>query len=373
MNVLVTGANGFIGKNLVTHLRRNDDLKVLTFEKDNNEDELKQLLIQSDFIFHLAGINRPEKVDEFYSGNSGLTEKIISILKDNNLKVPILLSSSIQAANDNDYGKSKLESEEHLVGFTELLEVPLYIFRLPNVFGKWCRPNYNSVIATWCYNIANDLEIKVSDRSIELSLVYIDDVVNSFIDIMKGETVRYKTPEKNYYSVDKTYNKNLGEILDLLESFKAKRENLYVDNVGDGFERILYATYLSYFKNGQFSYGIPGHSDERGSFFEILKTLKSGQFSVSTSKPGITRGNHYHHTKNEKFLVIKGKAIIRFRHILEDTIFEYIVRGDKPEIFDIPPGYTHNISNVGNDEMILIIWANEVFDQNNPDTYYEEV
>ena len=239
---------------------------------------------------------------------------------------------------------------------------------MPNVFGKWCKPNYNSVIATWCNNIANDLDITVSDRAVKLSLVYIDDVVNTF-----SKHLTEKIDDKEYYSIPTIYERTLGEILELLYSFKNNRNNLIINKVGTGFERALYSTYLSYLPKDKFSYELTEHKDNRGAFVEIIKTLDSGQFSISTSKPGITRGNHYHNTKNEKFLVIKGEAIIRFRHIYSDEVIEYPVSDKKLEVVDIPVGYTHNITNTGDSEMILVIWANELFDKKNPDTYFLEV
>ena len=284
------------------------------------------------------------------------------------LKIPILVTSSIQVERDNDYGKSKLEGENLLREYSKKNNVPVYIYRLPNVFGKWCRPNYNSVIATWCNNIANDLDIIVSDRAVKLSLVYIDDVVNTF-----SKHLTEKIENKEYYTIPTIYEKSLGEILDILYSFKNNRNNLIINKVGTGFERALYSTYLSYLPKDKFSYELTEHKDNRGAFVEIIKTFDSGQFSISTSKPGITRGNHYHNTKNEKFLVIKGEAIIRFRHIYSDEVIEYPVSDKKLEVVDIPVGYTHNITNTGDSEMILVIWANELFDKKNPDTYFLEV
>jgi len=368
MNVLVTGADGFIGKNLVERLNLQKDIKVYKFDKENSINELKESLKEIDFIFHLAGVNRPQNIDEFYTGNRDFTEDLIKIIEDNNFKIPILISSSIQAEKDNDYGKSKLAAEELLVNYSKKNNVSVFIYRLPNVFGKWCRPNYNSVIATWCYNIANSLEVSISDENNILKLVYIDDVINCFISELNNKVENY-----SYCSVPIVYEKTLGEILKLLISFKDSRDNLLIENIGFGFERVLYTTYLSYMPKNQFSYSIPSHSDERGRFIEIFKTFGCGQFSISFSKQGITRGNHYHHTKNEKFLVIKGKALIRFRNILETEIIEYNVSDEKMEIVDIPPGYAHNIRNTGSDEMILVVWANEIFDKNNPDTYNLEV
>ena len=368
MEVLVTGAKGFIGKNLLERLSRVENLVIHSFDTENKIDELEEYIDRIDFIFHLAGINRPENPEEFYKGNRDTIKELINLIEKRELKIPILVTSSIQVDRDNDYGRSKLQGEMFLREYSERNNVPVYIYRLPNVFGKWCRPNYNSVIATWCHNIANDLDIQISDRNISLNFVYIDDVVNTFTDHILEIKER-----KAYYEIPISYTKTLGEIADLLYSFKKNRNNLIIEKVGRGFERALYSTYLSYLPKDKFSYELIEHKDTRGAFVEILKTKDSGQFSISTSKPGITRGNHYHNTKNEKFLVIKGEAVIRFRHITSDEVIEYYVSDKKLEVVDIPVGYTHNITNIGDEEMVLVIWANELFDKENPDTYYLEV
>lgn len=368
MEVLVTGAKGFIGKNLLERLSRIENLVVHSFDIDNKIEELEEYIDRVDFIFHLAGINRPENPEDFYKGNRDTIKVLTDLIESKKLKIPILVTSSIQVDRDNDYGKSKLQGEIFLKEYSKRNNVPVYIYRLPNVFGKWCRPNYNSVVATWCNNIANNLDIQISDRNISLTFVYIDDVVDSFVSHILEEKEK-----KEYYEISITYIKTLGEIADLLYSFKENRKSLVIEKVGTGFERALYSTYLSYLPKDKFSYELTEHKDNRGAFVEILRTKDSGQFSISTSKPGITRGNHYHNTKNEKFLVIKGEAIIRFRHINSDEIIEYHVSDKKLEVVDIPVGYTHNITNVGNDEMVLVIWANELFDRENPDTYYLEV
>ena len=368
MEVLVTGAKGFIGKNLLERLSRVENLVIHSFDTENKIDELEEYIDRIDFIFHLAGINRPENPEEFYKGNRDTIKELINLIEKRELKIPILVTSSIQVDRDNDYGRSKLQGEMFLREYSERNNVPVYIYRLPNVFGKWCRPNYNSVIATWCHNIANNIDIKISDKNISLNFVYIDDVVNTFTDHILENKER-----KAYYEIPISYTKTLGEIADLLYSFKENRNNLIIEKVGRGFERALYSTYLSYLPKDKFSYELIEHKDTRGAFVEILKTKDSGQFSISTSKPGITRGNHYHNTKNEKFLVIKGEAVIRFRHITSDEVIEYYVSDKKLEVVDIPVGYTHNITNIGDEEMVLVIWANELFDKENPDTYYLEV
>lgn len=368
MKVLVTGSNGFVGKNLVERLSRIEDVVVSKFDKSHTVDELESYIEKTDFIFHLAGVNRPEKIEEFYEGNSGLMEKIIMIVEKLGKKVPILISSSTQADSDNDYGKSKLGSEQALRAYHDRNRAPVFIYRLPNVFGKWCKPNYNSVVATWCYNMTHDISLQINDESVVLTLVYIDDVVESFVSHLNDKSANLEC------FVGTTYQKSLGEISFLLEQFKESRTSLVTPRVGDGFERALYGTYLSYLTTDKFSYELKGHSDERGTFYEILKTFDSGQFSISTTKPGdIMRGNHYHNTKNEKFLVVKGKAVIELRDINSDEIIEYRVSDKKMEIVEMIPGYTHNIMNISEEEMILFIWANEAYNHDKPDTYFLKV
>ncbi len=367
MKILITGSNGFIAKNLIEHLKRDENVKLYLYSKDDSLSILEAYLKEVDFIFHLAGVNRPQNRDEFYEGNSQLTETIVNILIKNNKSTSILLSSSIQSKIDNDYGKSKKEAEKFLLSYSKQTNANIYIYKLPNVFGKWSKPNYNSVISTWCSNVANDLDIQVNDKSVKLHLVYIDDVVKSFI-----EKLDLKSNEQ-YFSIDTIYKKTLGEIEELLYEFKNNRDSLLIQNVASGFERALYATYLSYLSTDNFSYELKGHQDNRGAFYEILKTLDSGQFSFSTTAPGIKRGNHYHHSKNEKFLVVKGEALIEFRHIVTDERVNYKVSDKKMEIVEMIPGYTHNIKNIGDEEMLLFLWANENYDENNPDTYFLEV
>ncbi len=368
MRVLVTGSNGFIGKNLRERLSRIEEVEVVPFDKKDSIDDLEKKIQNIDFVFHLAGINRPKSPQEYYEGNSGLTKRLVEVIQKTEKKIPILLSSSIQAELDNDYGKSKRESENILKEYANQTGAPVFIYRLPNVFGKWSRPNYNSVIATWCYNIARDLPIYIDDENVVLNLVYIDDVVESFVKHLYDE---YSDFDCKVHSV---YKKSLGEIASLLQEFKKSRTSLVIPRVGQGFERALYATYLSFLPKDKFSYELRGHSDERGTFYEILKTLDSGQFSVSTTKPGdFVRGNHYHNTKNEKFLVVKGEALIQLRDIFSDEVIEYRVSDKKMEIVEMIPGYTHNIKNISDEEMILFIWASENYDPKNPDTYYLEV
>jgi UDP-2-acetamido-2,6-beta-L-arabino-hexul-4-ose reductase len=285
----------------------------------------------------------------------------------NNKNTPILLSSSTLVLQNNDYGKSKKEAEELLLKYSKQTNAKIYIYRLPNVFGKWSKPNYNTVIATWCYNISRDIEIQINDENSKLNLVYIDDVIKSFQETLKNKNSAV------FIEVEPIYEKTLGEIRDLLESFKNNRNTLVIPNVASGFERALYSTYLSFIPTDKFDYTLDGHQDERGTFYEILKTLDSGQFSLSTTAVGIKRGSHYHHTKNEKFLVVRGEALIEFRHIMTDEKISYKVSDKKMQVVEMIPGYTHNITNIGKEEMVLFLWANENFDHDNPDTYFEEV
>jgi len=367
MKVLITGADGFIAKNLRETLQRDENVKLYLFSKDDSLDILEAYLKEVDFVYHLAGVNRPKDNEEFYEGNTNLTRFIVDVLKKNKKAVPIVLSSSTQALQDNDYGKSKLQAENIVLDYSKELDVNSYVFRLPNVFGKWSKPNYNSVISTWCYNISHDIDIQVDDETYTMNLVYIDDVVNEFVQCLNSDR------ESGYSDIGTIYIKTLGEIRDLLLEFKANRNSLVIPNVGSGFERALYATYLSYLDTNDFSYKLNGHQDDRGTFYEILKTQDAGQFSLSTTKTGITRGNHYHNTKNEKFLVVKGKALIEFRHIFSNEIIKYEVSGKSMEVVEMIPGYTHNIKNIGDNELLLFLWANEQFDQNNPDTYFLKV
>jgi len=367
VKILVTGSDGFIAKNLVAHLKRDDTIKLYTFSKDDSNAILEAYIKEVDFIFHLAGVNRPKNISEFYEGNINLTKFIVDVLNSNAKYTPILLSSSIQVEFDNDYGKSKLESEKLLLDYYKNHSANLYIYRLPNVFGKWSKPNYNSVVATWCYNISNGIDIKINDINVKLTLVYIDDVIKDFITAIKEKS------DKKYYEVGTIYKKTLGEIKDLLYRFKDNRNSLVMPEVASGFKRALYATYLSYLPKDKFSYALTGHKDDRGTFYEILKTIDNGQFSLSTTVSGVERGGHFHHTKNEKFLVVKGEALIQLRSILDDEIIEYRVSDSKMEIVEMIPGYTHNIKNIGDEELILLLWANENFNNDEPDTYFLKV
>ncbi|MBR5478619.1 MAG: capsular polysaccharide biosynthesis protein CapF [Clostridia bacterium] len=380
MNILITGAMGFVGRNLVASLENirdgkdktrniSQDITIFEYDIDSSENELDEYCRKADFVFNLAGVNRPQNTDEFMSGNFGFADKLLNTLKKHNNLCPVMLSSSIQAALDNPYGQSKKAGEDLFFEYGKESSAKVLVYRFPNVFGKWCRPNYNSAVATFCNNIANDLEITVNNRETVMNLVYIDDVVDELIRALSGEETR----DGEYCKVPIVHTITLGEIVDLLYSFKDSRKNLSVPNLSDAFAKKLYSTYLSYLPEDGFSYELKMNCDARGSFTEIIKTLDRGQFSVNISKPGITKGNHWHHTKNEKFVVVSGTGVIRFRKIGDAKVHEYFVSGDKIEVVDIPVGYTHNIENLGDTDMVTFMWANECFDPEKPDTFYEEV
>lgn len=370
MKILITGAKGFIGRNLIAELNNRGYETVFQYDADSTREQLETYTKDCDFVFHLAGINRPQKEEEFMEGNFGFTSDLLNSLKQNGNKAPVLITSSIQALQGNPYGKSKKAGEELLFKYQGETGAQVYIYRLQNVFGKWCRPNYNSAVATFCHNIANDLPITVNDREHLMSLVYVDDVVDTFISAMEGKE---NSAKDGLYYVMTVYPVKLGTIADLIYSFKESRHDLSVPDMNDPFTKKLYSTFLSYLPFDKFSYPLKMNEDNRGSFTEFLKTQERGQVSVNISKPGITKGNHWHHTKNEKFLVASGQGIIRFRRIDEEEIIEYMVDGSKPEVVDIPPGYTHNITNTGTTDMVTIMWTNEIFDPEKPDTYALQV
>lgn len=371
MNILVTGAKGFIGKNLIAELKNRGYSDIMEFDVDTEKDLLDEYCKKADFVFNLAGVNRPDSIEDFKKGNYGFASELLKTLKKYNNKCPVMLSSSIQAALNNPYGTSKKEGEELFFRYGKEYGVDVLVYRFPNVFGKWCRPNYNSVIATFCYNITHNLPIKINDPETQLNLVYIDDVVNELINAIEDEPNR---GEDGFCYVPITHTQKLGEIANLLYEYRESRSNLSIANMKENsFSKKLYATYLSYLPKDSFSYILKMNEDERGSFTEIIRTAERGQFSVNISKPGITKGNHWHHTKNEKFVVVSGKAVIKFRQIDSDDIISYEVSGEKIEVVDIPPGYTHNITNVGETDLVTFMWCSECFNPEEPDTYYLEV
>ncbi len=367
--ILITGANGFVGKNLKAELKNRGYETVYECDVCTTEEELKQYLSDCTFVFHLAGVNRPKEEKEFTEGNCGFTKTVLEGLEKAGNACPVLLSSSIQAALDNPYGISKREAEGLVFSYGKITGAPVYVYRLPGVFGKWCRPNYNSVVATFCHQIARDLPITVNDPERDLELVYIDDVVDAFISSMEGNAVY----DGDYCIVKKTHHIRLKDLADTIRSFRESRETLAVPEQGDELKKDLYSTYLSYLKEDDFSYPLCMKCDERGSFTEFLRSTDNGQVSVNVAKPGITKGNHWHHTKNEKFLVVSGKACIRFRKVGETEIYSYDVSGEELTVVDIPTGYTHNITNVGEEDLVTVMWASEPFDPDHPDTFYEPV
>ena len=379
MNILITGAKGFVGKNLVAQLKniqegkvKNTNFPSLTlyeYDVDTDPALLDGYCADCDFVFHLAGVNRPKDPSEYMEGNFGFTSTLLETLKKHNNSCPVMLASSTQAVLDNDYGRSKKAGEDLLFQYGEETGAKVLIYRFPNVFGKWCRPNYNSAVATFCHHIAHGLPITVNDPSVHMTLVYIDDVVGELLDALENK----EHSDGGFCKVPVEYKITLGEIVDLIYSFPASREERSIPDMSDGFTKKLYATYLSYLPEDQFSYPLKMNIDNRGSFTEIIRTKDRGQFSVNISKPGITKGNHWHHTKNEKFVVVSGKGVIRFRKPDSDQIIEYFVSGDKIEVVDIPTGYTHNIENLGDTDMVTFMWCNECFDPERPDTYFLEV
>ena len=381
MKILVTGAKGFVGRNLCAQLRNIRDGKarwyegvaveeVYEYDVDSAPEELEAWCREADFVFNLAGVNRPKDPAEFMAGNFGFASTLLETLRRHGNRCPVMVSSSIQAALDNPYGESKRAGEELMFGYAKETGARVLVYRFPNVFGKWCRPNYNSAVATFCNNIANGLPITVNDPDVVLNLVYIDDVVDELIGALAGKEHR----QGDFCVVPVTHTVRLGDIVDLLHSFKEMRENLQVPDLGDAFTKKLYSTYLSYLPAEKFKYPLRMNVDARGSFTEIIRTLDRGQFSVNVSRPGITKGEHWHHTKNEKFLVVRGHGLIRLRKVGTDEVVEFEVSGEKLEVIEMIPGYTHSIVNLSEtEEMVTFMWANEAFDPGRPDTYFERV
>lgn len=375
--ILITGAGGFVGKNLVATLQAAGYTALMQFEVGDTPETLAACCQKAAFVVHLAGINRPKDPSEFYAGNAGLTDTLLASLEAAGNACPVLVTSSVQAALDNDYGKSKRLAEEAILAYGARTGAPVYVFRMEGVFGKWCRPNYNSVVATFCHNIARGLPIQVRDREFALPLVYIDDVVSCIRAAMeRGEALR---DAQGICRIHPVHTVTLGALADTLQGFALARgaggsPTLALPELAAGsFEKKLYSTYLSYLPEEDFAYDLTMHCDDRGSFTEFLRTPERGQVSVNISRPGIVKGNHWHHTKNEKFLVVKGEGVIRFRNIFSDKVIEYRVSGEKLQVVDIPCGYTHNIENVGEGDMVTVMWANEAFDPEHPDTFFLKV
>ncbi len=369
MKILVTGAEGFVGKNLCANFETNESYELFRFDVNTEKSLLEKYCQECDFVVHLAGVNRPETEEEFAKGNSGFTGELLETLKKNKNTCPVLITSSIQAELSNAYGKSKKDAEDFIFAYGEETGAAVFVYRMPNVFGKWCRPNYNSAVATFCHNIARDLPITVNDRNYMMRLVYIDDVVNEIRNAIEGKANK----GEKFCEILPVHQRTLGEIVDLIYSFKSSRDERKVADMSDEFVKDLYATYLSYLPEDQFSYPLKMNIDERGSFTEIIRTIDRGQMSVNISKPGITKGNHWHNTKNEKFVVVSGTGVIRFRKYGEDKVIEYYVSGDKIEVVDIPTGYTHNIENLGDTDLVTLMWCNEPFDPTKPDTVFLKV
>ena len=399
MKILVTGAKGFAGKNLVCALRNIKDGKdrthpeitiddIFEYDIDSTEDELESYCEKADFVFHFAGVNRPKNTDEFMKGNCDLASFVLEKLIKYNNKCPIVLSSSLQATlfgryADGEYGKSKKYGEELLFSYAEKTGAPVYVYRFPNLFGKWCRPNYNSAVATFCYNTANDLPITVNDRNTVLELLYIDDLVDTMINALKGDVVRcgfdgidtVLDPDGRFCTCSVTHKVTLGFIADLLEKFRSQPKTLLMPEIPFGsFEKKLYSTYLSYLPKEKAMFSLKMNKDARGSFTELLKTEKCGQFSVNISNPGITKGEHWHNTKWEFFIIVSGKGLIRQRKIGTDEILDFEADGNDIKAVHMLPGYTHNIINLSDKEpLVTLMWANEQFDPSKPDTYFELV
>lgn len=369
MKILVTGAYGFIGKNLISELKNRGYSEIYEADVNTSVEDLEKYCSDCEFVYHLAGVNRPQNEEEFMEGNFGFTSTLLDLLKKANNKAPVLITSSTQALLDNPYGKSKKAGEDLMFSYSEETSAPVFVYRLTNVFGKWSRPNYNSAVATFCNNIASGLPIKVNDPSVVMKLIYIDDVVDEFIAAMKGKA----NIVSGFGTVAIEHTIELGKIAELIYSFKESRENLSVPDFNNEFEKKLYSTYLSFLPTDCFAYSLDKKEDDRGSFTEFIRTKGQGQVSVNVAKPQITKGNHWHHTKNEKFLVVSGEADISFRKVGDDKVITYHVTGDEMKVVDIPCGYTHNIKNVGDTELVTVMWANEPFNPDKPDTYFEPV
>lgn len=370
MNVVVTGAAGFIGRNLMAALAQRENMTAMPFDVGDEEDALRQGLAKADFVIHLAGVNRPRTPDEFRCGNTDFTQRVLDMLRDAGRAVPFVMTSSIQAALDNPYGVSKREAEQAVFDWAARSAGQALVYRLPNVFGKWCRPDYNSAVATFCHNIARDLPIEISDPLRELELLYIDDLVADLLAAIDGSVVPC---ENGYCHVARTHRITLGALAEVLHSFRQSRDTLVLPDFSGELNRALYATYVAYLPQDGFAYATDIKRDNRGWLTELIKSSAFGQIFVSHTQPGITRGNHWHHTKVEKFIVLSGQAVVRFRQVDGAEVLEYPVTGEDLRIVDIPTGYTHSITNVGDTDLITLFWSDAIFDPQNPDTMFLEV
>ena len=366
MRVLVTGAKGFIGRNLVLALRRRVGVDVQEFDLDSAPGSLEKDLASAEVIFHLAGVNRPSITEDFFHGNVDLTAGICEVLRRSGRHPTLVFSSSIQAALDNPYGRSKRQAEEVILSFGAQTGAKVAVFRLPGVFGKWCRPNYNSVVATFCHNIANQLPISIKDPTRELELVHIDDVVAAFLGILDRQS---RAGTDGFYGIEPIFKVAVDCLAQMILEFRQSRRDLITPDLSDPFLRRLFSTYISYLPTDDLAYSLDLHEDARGSLAEVLKSPYFGQIFVSRTRPGVVRGNHYHNRKVEKFAVLEGEAIIRFRHIQGEDVIEYRISGREFRVVDIPPGYTHSIENIGESDLIVLFWASEPLEPSEPDTY----
>ncbi|WP_075981926.1 polysaccharide biosynthesis C-terminal domain-containing protein [Bacillus massilinigeriensis] len=369
MKILVTGAGGFVGKNLIVELKNRGYTDILEVHKDTDFFLLSRYTKECDFVYHLAGVNRPKNEDDYMKENYGFTIKLLQLLRMHKNNSPIVFTSSIQANQENPYGKSKNACEKLLFKYGQETGANILVYRLPNLFGKWCKPNYNSVVATFCHNISRNKEVQIHNRETLLTLCYIDDVIEEFLHSLEGN----ESKEGDFCVVPVSYQITLGELSDKLYAFQDNRESLVMPSLENAFDRALYSTFLSYLEEDNFSYKLKKNVDHRGWLTEFIKSQSMGQIFISKTRPGVIRGNHWHHTKVEKFLVIQGEAVIRFRKIDSDQVIEYRVNGENPEVVDIPVGYTHSIENTGDVDVITLFWACEIFNPEKPDTYFVEV
>jgi len=366
--ILVTGSNGFIARNILLHLSEDPDIETICFTRNDSIDELPAIIASVDIVLHLAGENRPKNPIDFTTNNVELTSAICNAIKNTNRNIPLIFASSIQAENDSDYGKSKLAAEKIIEALVSETNNSAIIYRLVGIFGKYAKPNYNSVVATFCHNIARGYPIQINDPHYELQLGYIDDVIEEFLSY-----INFVKPGLTWGSIKTIYSITLGDLAKKINNFKNSRTNLIIERVGSGLTHALYSTYISYIPNKKFIYDLLKHEDERGIFVEMLKTIDSGQFSFLTVNPKMTRGSHYHHTKTEKFLVVSGKVKMRYRNLITGEIHEFILCSKKPQVIDTIPGWVHDITNIGKEVAIIILWANEIFNPDNPDCFHCEV